>query len=163
MGILQAIHGLKLYQSIEDLPIWNYHKVQTTGELRYLIRKGRPKKDVLLKLWERLQEEFTARVGLTDSGNALMQKSKRLMLLELKKIIAEIAGKSTSRIKVDLEQLSKELTNRSDTTTQDLEDQAAILTKWSGIDINTKVMSTLRFYKLLELFQKEAETYEQNT
>ena len=153
----------RLYQSIETLPIWNYHKVQTTGDLKHLVIRGRPKHNVLLKLWERLQEEFTEKVGLSDVGNAIIQKSKKLMIAELDRIIAEVeGGHNLSKAKVTIKQLTRELSERPESSIQSLDEQAAILESWFKIGIDIHTVSVLRFYKYLELYQKQIEQYERD-
>ncbi len=163
MKIFGHNRNLKLYQTIETLPIYNYWKC-SQGELDKLVIRGRARKDVLTKQWEVLQEEFAEKVGFSDQGNEIMRKTKSLVMAELDRIIYEVEkSNKLSKVKTKIKSLSNELMNTPKTSGQTIYEQAAILSAWFKIPIDVRTMTTIQFYEYLELYQKQIEAHERQS
>ena len=67
------------YQSIEDMPIWNWNKIMETRDLKYLFLTGEGVVNKKLgDLWDKLQDEYIKIFGLDEKF------LKRLKLLKEK-------------------------------------------------------------------------------
>ena len=57
------------FNSIEDLPIWNWWKIAETGNLIYLhkLEEYEGKEDYnLIELWNKLQNQYLEEFGITE-------------------------------------------------------------------------------------------------
>lgn len=55
---------VQYYESIEDLPIYNWNKVVETGQLKWLIKKGDKPNKQALRVWDKLQDEYFEEFGI---------------------------------------------------------------------------------------------------
>ena len=162
---------IKPYRTIETLPIWHYKKVPSTGDLRYLLKledyDELPKKCKigLQKIWQDIQTEFFEKVDFNDTQDYYFEKSQKLLMLKLDEAIAE-AGEThnpkLSRMKVDIKLLENELKDDLlDNKQQTFEDQIVMLESHYKIEINPQRTSTLKFYKYLQLYERQQQQSEE--
>lgn len=62
----------KIYQSCSELPLFNFIKVLVTGELKYLIIKGRPSNESLASAWDNIFNEYTTLCGGLQQNHILL-------------------------------------------------------------------------------------------
>jgi len=144
-----------IWQSIEQLPIYNFRKCQE-GDLRYLFIKWKQKPcKALIEIWAQIQDEFFERIEMNEKQSYIYRKSKKYIVNELEKIINENPAK-LSRLTVENKKIEIELTKEQGVK-QDIFDQVAILKIHFKIDIDIKKMSVLEYYKYLKIYEKQAE------
>lgn len=63
----KLLSGVKLltYNTIEDLPVWNWNKIIETGDLKYLFKKheSQQSSEVLFPIWDDLQQQYFDEFG----------------------------------------------------------------------------------------------------
>jgi len=75
------------YQSINDLPVWNWNEIKTTGELKWLSKNG--KKVGEKDLWDDIQQEYLDVYGIDNESKIYYDKIQRKTLLEADFIITK--------------------------------------------------------------------------
>ncbi len=68
------------YDSIENLPMWNYNKIMQTGDLRHLIKKKRFFRVDLNPIWENILQEDMDFVGVNENVKQIIKRKKELAL-----------------------------------------------------------------------------------
>lgn len=74
----------KLYTSISNLPMVAWNKLHETGNLAHLIKKGAASRGRLNEVWDKIQNEFLDRFGLTDDYRKYMELKLRYIKLTAK-------------------------------------------------------------------------------
>lgn len=155
---------IKWYTTIEELPVWNFWKVQQTGDHTYLLRledySSRPPQQQvkvdLQALWDNLVEAFIDRFDLPQLEKRILNKRLQVNHLVLDFIIGQDKTLLTE-IKVRQRELQHLLRQRSGVV-QDLDTQAALLESHFGVTINLHQMSVKRFYTYIELYAKQLQS-----
>jgi hypothetical protein len=158
------MNRVEWYSSIEDLPVWNFKKVQQTGDYRYLLKLddygcmpgAKHIRVELNALWDTLIEQFIGRFDLPQLEKRILNKRLQVNHLVLDYIIEENKGLLT-QIKLRQRELQHLLHQRS-AEDQDLDTQAALLESHFGVTINLKQMSVKRFYTYIELHTKQLQS-----
>lgn len=149
--------SIRLYRSIDTLPIWNYDRVIKTGDLRYLMKlvdyDDLPIVDIHRSHWERIQTEVFEKVGMGDASREQMDKVYRKMMLDLDEMILDKDSPKLSRVKTRRKQLEQEL--ERPVKSQDIYDQVAALRAFFHVDFDLRKMSVLEYYKQIELYEKQ--------
>ena len=65
------------YDSIENLPIWNWWKITETGELKYLVKDGDNKDYPLLETWYDIHNEYLDNYARNDDFNNILRLKKK--------------------------------------------------------------------------------------
>ena len=90
------------YNSIEELPIWNWFKVFETNELKHIIIEGVVEDTILKDTWNKLFSEYIDIFGLDDNLVSHIKHEKKIVLLELEYAIKK---KASDLFKIELEML----------------------------------------------------------
>ena len=129
------------YNSIENIPIWNYNKILETGDFE--------KYEVDPESWEKIEEEFFNQIGYSE---------KYFEILRLKVDLAKtkvIYYKSDNRALKTLIEVKKAKLQQAVSvevgSTFDL--MTAQVSKFMGFRIDVKEVSVLEFYNYLKLAQ----------
>jgi hypothetical protein len=142
----------KTYNSIDELPIWNFSQINKSGDLGYLYFKyKKPKDKRLLKIWENIYDEFIKRFGLSE--NYIKYINIRQQALELYKE-AYVDGEKYKRVLADIKVAEAERLIE-DSEDVDLFEVSAYLTKNNFGRIDVKVVSVAEFYSYLKIIKKE--------
>lgn len=106
------------FNSIEDLPIWNWWKIAETGNLIYLhkLEEYEGKEDYnLIELWNKLQNQYLEEFGITEEFRKILSLKKkwinkkveflttgeRFKLTEIDIIESDINETMEGKVKVD--------------------------------------------------------------
>ena len=141
------------FNSIEDLPIWNWWRIAETGNQIYLHKEADYSKEdyTLVSLWNRLQDEYLNEFGITQEfQDVLKLKKKRInaktnfLITEDRFILNEI-----EEIEIDIkETMSSKITVNKDETVIMLE------TKLNR-ELNPKKISVKKYYNYINYFSKQ--------
>jgi hypothetical protein len=80
------------YKTLDKLPIWNFKKVEITGNVKYLLNlnsydelpKLSPKLETkLYTVWDLMDLEYLEKVGINKDYERYLKDKKRLLVLEL--------------------------------------------------------------------------------
>ena len=77
------------FNSIDELPVWNWWKIQETGDLIYLRKDGRLEaKRGTVKMWTEIHDEYLEEYGMTDEFKRNL-RLKRDWILKQSKYLVE--------------------------------------------------------------------------
>lgn len=160
---LPLIH--KIYDDIEDLPLWNYDKVVESEDLRYLFilnsYKKFPKylklwKPILVKVWDGIHDQIIDEFGFSQEQLMVLQIEKSICLAELTFIIKgdKAIQNQITAMKRRLESLLKSLTPKEKQT---LYEKVSILEGFKHIPMDPKLISVKKYLTDLRLYEKYIE------
>lgn len=158
---------IKIYDSLEDLPVWNWDKANETKDLKYLLvtdnyKTYTPKKKVYEKLnvvWNDMSYDYFDFAGFSLDFLSLMNKKVQFQKMEIEYHIRFHSGGNYKELQAPLEILAKEIQQKTNKLTtikkQSLLSRVARLAKYYGvvIDIYTTPVS---IYLSLEKEYREA-------
>ena len=152
--------SIRLYQTIETLPIWKWEEIKKTGDYRYLIIDGNGTAD-LEALWVLLQDEFAEKVGMSGSGGHYMGKFMDLQELRRQSIIqgCDEFNPNLSKTNVKKKLLEGEL-DEMPISKQKIDDQAIQMEIFFNTEpgaFNPRVMSTFRWHKYMNEYERRIE------
>lgn len=132
------------YQSIDELPIYNWHKINQTNELEWLLRKkvliSDHQKKILSNILDRMLSEFIDTFGIPEKMREILDLKSEIFILrcqmalennkflqnfidiaewKLKQIIADDQTQSTTQVKVYVEKYLGFRLNERETTVKE--------------------------------------------
>ena len=145
---------MKRYESIEDLPIWNWWKIAETGQLGYLYKdeKEYNKHDnSLVELWSKIQDEYLEEFGITDDFKEMLTLKKRWITQKANFLITgeRFLLNEIEEIEIDL----KEIENTNITVKKD--DTVIMLEEKLGRELEPKKMSVKKYYSYINYYSKK--------
>ena len=146
----------EVYQSIDDLPIYHWFKINETNDYSLLVVKGRFTNEELLQHWENIIDEFIFLFGLSDVFKKMFRLKKELVLLNNDLAVnpnKQWLINKVKRLKKELEHINpteKEQQNYSETI-------IAVENKLNRT-IDEKQMSVRKFYTYLKQLENAKTT-----
>jgi len=154
-------HKRKLYDSIEEMPIWNWMQVHETKKLKYLvITKNYKSLELendprLMDRWKELYDQYIGEFGIHDKYQDYLRQKIKIAKLQVQHIVKD------DRTKEPL------IANAENTLEQMLQEKEKIryadvvvsIQRFLGFHINTREISVFEYYhylKNLERFTKSA-------
>lgn len=146
-----------LHTTIDELPIWNFYKIQETSDLRYLYdvdditKIKRLDAQKVVDVWKGILDEYFEQLDVTDEMHSLLLKKKEVAVLRSK-----YQREKKNIYKSLLAKAEKEL--REMMTVKDggggLDDQVFAVEKFMGFQINPKEVSTRKFFTYIRNINK---------
>lgn len=68
-----------MFDSIENLPVYNFYKINETGDFNYLNFPKNTKPEILEKTWSKIYDEFLKEFGLSDKYTKWIALNKQLI------------------------------------------------------------------------------------
>lgn len=141
------------FNSIEDLPIWNWWRIAETGNLIYLHKEADYSKEdyTLVSLWNRLQDEYLNEFGITQEFQDVLKLKKKWINAKTNFLITEdrFILNEIEEIEIDIkETMSSKITVNKDETVIMLE------TKLNR-ELNPKKISVKKYYNYINYFSKQ--------
>jgi hypothetical protein len=139
------------FNSIEELPIWNWWKVSETGNLSYLRRDENYNKNCYpFEEWVFIQNEYLEMFGRTSQHQSFIRLKKKWID---KKADYLISGDRFNLTELDIiESDLSEVTNTNGNTRK--EDTVIFLEQKLGREINTRKISVKKYYDYIDYFSK---------
>lgn len=168
MGIIKkssypkiAPSSFTLYRSIEDLPMWNFRKVISTGDIRYLYileyYKDLPKEHPKYEKWDDIFWEYIEAKGVDNNFKLRLELKAKLAILENEEICK--GKKNGVKIMMVNEKL-KSLQNNTKKNT-DLGNDA-VLSKYLGFLINPKTTTVSQYIGFEQLLTESNKNVSSN-
>lgn len=146
---------LKYYDSIDDLPINNWIKINETNDLKWLLinnKKEINKKEIniLRNIWDKIFEQFIDYFGIPD---------KMLKVLELKREIfslnCDLISYSDRSIQTFIDIAQYQLNElQKENSKINFNEIKVYVEKYMGFQINEKKMSVKDYYTYINVINK---------
>jgi hypothetical protein len=151
------------YKSIDDLPIFNWNKVNETNDLRWLLKKQSEKKlynrqkNVLEAAWNGIFKEFVDAFGIPEQMLKVLEIKRDIAVLNADIILTGDMVLQTF-IEIKQHELKELLTSDVKTGAGEVK---VYVEKYMGFKLNERETTVREFYHYLELIKKEAVRNEQ--
>jgi len=154
--------SIRLYQTIADLPQWNWEQIKQTNDLRYLIKledyDELPEVEVEEGLWLTLQDEFKEKCGMEGSGGYYFDKVIDLWKLKRDMIIysCDEYNSKLSKTKTKIKQLEGEIEDIP-VSKQTIDKQVVMMEIFFKCNLNPRTTSVLRYNIYLNEYERQIE------
>ena len=142
------------FNSIEDLPIWNWWKIAETGNLGYLYKDEKEynsNDNSLVELWSKIQDEYLDEFGITDDFKEMLTLKKRWINQKANFLITgeRFLLNEIEEIEIDLKEIEQGgVTVKKDETVIMLEEKL-------GRELEPKNMSVKKYYNYINYYSKK--------
>ena len=146
---------------MEYLPIWNFKKVQSANDLRYILKvedySTLPKLNLIQfkklgELWDKFDTEYLGEIGITPEQKMFILQRKRLLELQLKAFVNE-DDYLDGVYQVQKAQFDAKYPEKEDDTK--FYDELALLEKHFGITIDDKICSTTKYFSYVNRMKQD--------
>ena len=156
---------MKYFESLDDLPIYNFWKIRETGDLVYLFQdwksdeaeaasKRRVWRSVLVDLWRKMDAEFIENFAMTDEFFNRLLIEKKIINLQLEYMISK---SSVVRARLKGEQQKLELNyHNEESKPVKLNEFIAGIEKYIGFQIDEKKISTNKVYSYVNQMKEQS-------
>ena len=149
---------LELYKSIDDFPIYNFHKVMVTNDLRYLVKTEISEQtyklniDKLGKKWVSLYDEYLDHFGLSKSYLKILELQTKIAKLICQRWEKE--DKTLVAI-IQIEHSKLNDLNGKKEKSSTFEEDIAVIEQYRKIGLDAKTTSVKMFYTYIKLMEKD--------
>ena len=141
------------FNSIDELPIWNWWRIAESGNLIYLHKGNYDKEDYTYEaylLWNKLQNEYLDEFGITDEFRQILELKKKWIS---KKTEFLLTGERFKLTEIDM--IEAEMSETSSIKTANKkEDSIIILERKLGFPLDDKILSVKKYYNYINHFSK---------
>ena len=159
---------MKYFETLDDLPIYNFWKVRETGDFVYLfedfkneeagkLTKRKVWKGVLAELWRKMDAEFIENFALTDEFFNRLLIEKKIINLQLDYMLTK-SSVIRARLKGEQQKLELNYQNEEFKPVK-LHEFIAGIEKYIGFQINEKEISTNKVYSYVKQMKEQAAQY----
>jgi len=139
------------FNSIDELPIWNWRQVSETGDLTYLFKGKEGKvKPEMYGLWLDLQQEYFDTYGISKGLQEVLKLQKQWILLRCDYLVNEDRFKKmqSDMIQIDMDDAKD---GEGQMTTKDT---IIFLEEKLGRELDTKKISVRKYYDYIDYYKK---------
>lgn len=153
--IINLFKSFEHYKSIDEMPIYNWQKVQETNDLTWLLKvksdttKGQL--SILETYLKRMTDEYIDHFGISDQYRLILKLKGELRCLEIDYILSDNRVHLTF-IEIKKKELQMALAKGKSNDTSSVKVHAE---KYMGRAINMRETSVKEFYEILRELQKE--------
>ena len=144
------------FDSIEDLPIWNWWKIADSGNLIYMQKLDYyDKEDYSIKafeLWNKVQNEYLKEFGITDEFRQVLALKKKWIKAKTDYLLTGERFKLTEIDIIDA-QIKDTTANKIDV---DKEDTLIVLEQKLNRELDPKKVSVKKYFKYINHFSKQS-------
>jgi hypothetical protein len=146
------------FKDIDDLPVWNWFKINETDDLTFLLVEQRTtsakEKDYLRRVFEKIYENFINTFGINEMLKRVLELRRDIAVLKLEMAIHNDGSRQTF---IDIKEqefkgILLEAEKEKNTTIK------AYLDKYMGFRIDEKTVSVKDYYGYLALLKDESES-----
>lgn len=151
----------KYFESLSELPIWNWWQLSKTGDLSFLHKEGLFFEEKAFDLYFRLQQEYLDLFGVESESIYLMSLLKRS--IQLKCQYMQTGDRSLKNF-IDITQTEIDAllkTNTTENTT--IESSLVALGQFMGYRIEAKKVSVVEFKEMIKLAERHANNSKNGT
>jgi len=141
------------FNSIEELPIWNWWQIAETGNLIYLHKNSDyTKVDYsLVGLWNHLQNEYLDTFGITPEFEHIIKLKKKWIIKKADYLLTKERFKLT-----ELDIIEAEINETmNDKITVNKDETVIMLETKLNRELNPKKISVKKYYNYINYFSKQ--------
>jgi hypothetical protein len=150
---------MKFYRTIEELPIWNFDKINEQGDVRYMLKLDDYFElpeigidyDTLVDHFIQVSDELFERFGVDDRAITNMMEEKDILIIKLKWLAGEKAFKTRYKIKSKIREDRESMVGDKKQT---FEEKIIMLESYFKKDFDVYKMSVAKFYTYLDVFKR---------
>jgi hypothetical protein len=138
------------YKTIDDLPVYHWNKINETGDISYLGGENKKENE---KLWQDIQDQFVDTYLIkSDNFIEIFLKKKDIAVQEIEMVLSGDRSLATfiNIAKLELEKMTEVKGKKIS-----FNEQVALIEKFMGFQINTKITSVSQFYSYVNLYGKK--------
>lgn len=153
--ILDVFKPLKYYKSIDEMPVYNWFKIQETNDITFALikKKSITKREfrVLEQALQTITNQYIDTFGISEHYKHILRLQGELKCLEID-LICTNERKYNTFINIKKAELKKalETANKGETTSVKVHAE-----KYMGRKIDMRTTSVREFYEILKEMQKE--------
>jgi len=148
---------MKIFASIESLPIWNFYKIKETSDITFLFideeRHGgaitEKEGKELFECWKAIESRFITSFGLNDKFINRLILEQKILLLELDVAIKKDSI-SKSRLNIELDKLRQA---DEDAPKGSIVDTVVTVEKFMSFAIDEKVCTVAKFFGYISMMR----------
>lgn len=135
-----------IYTTIDEMPIWNWNKIHSTGEMKYLYKDLSGKNsDYNYNIWNELQDEYINKFGLEETFKQRLRLMKKAAKLNCEFVI------SKDRFLLnELAILEAQIDNFDNVKSMDFYEVKDYIEKYKGFRIDPKTTTVTEYFYSLK-------------
>lgn len=153
---------LEYYKSLDEMPVYNWFKIQQTNDLKYMLVKTRKvsTKEIeeLEKGLKKLSSEYIDTFGISDEYKRILELSRDIEVLKIDFILTKDRSLLTM---IELKKIELKVITENKTKS-DIHKIKMHADKYMGFSINTKETSVKEFYTIIESLKEEVQQKQGN-
>lgn len=135
-----------IYKSIDDMPIYNWHKIQKDADLTYIfIDKKGEINEIIYQRWEVLQDEYIERFGLEDGFKHHLRMMKKATQLN-----CDYIATKNALLLNEIAIIEAELNSIEEVKSMDFYEVKDYLEKHKGFRLDPKQVTVTEYYYSLK-------------
>lgn len=146
---------LRIYNSIEELPVFNWWKVNETNDVSFLLIKRKRisdlEKDTLVKVFRKLLDEYMTRFGLTESFLTILDKKKEVALMIVDRWVK---NDKSLQIFIDIAKIELSWLLDEFSGQQDFYEFKSRVETMLGFAIDIKKTTVIEFYSYVKMLKQ---------
>ena len=150
---------MKYYRTIEDLPIWNFVKINETNDVRYMLKlddyydlpKNKIDVDLLIDTYSKIANDLFLKFGFDEKFVGQKREEKELLIMNLRILSGEKHLSAILKIKEKQIDVAKSTIK---TKNQSFEEKVVLLESYFKLNFDVYNMSVLRFHTYIDLYKK---------
>lgn len=145
-------YSRRYYQSVEDLPVWNWWKIHETKDLKYLLKQDKKVTVHANGIFDKIYSEFISIFGVGENYKRYLEKLIEIDIAETDKILNNDPSLDTfiDIMKIELDEI------KSSTEGGSYMDTAITVEKNMGFKLNTKEISVFEYYSYIKSLEKQS-------
>jgi hypothetical protein len=135
------------YNSIDNIPCWNFDKIISTGDYFFLF-KGQPEKinsKELEKIWENIYDEFIKEFGISEQFKMYLERMGAYVQC------LDMAYNGGDKSQLTMAEINKRRAEDYLKSNESKHDIYAVVSKYMGFPCKAKELTVKEFYGYLKL------------
>ncbi len=153
---------LECFNSLEEMPVWNWFQIQKTNDLKYMLVKTRKvsEREVLQlqQALKKISNEYIDTFGISDEYRRILELNRDIKVLEIDFILTKDRSKLTM-IELKKAELKATVNGGSKMSIEKIKMQ---VDKYMHYNVDLKTVSVKQFYTYLEGIKEEYQQKQSN-
>lgn len=147
----------KCYESIDDMPVYNWFKAHEDGEVKWFFLPGvkdfsKRAREQAYAAWGKLKDQFIDKFGISDTQKIILMLKRDLALLKIKK---HLSGDDSIENFIRAKEQSIEAIRKNQGPGDDFVITKGYVEKFMGMRIDAKLTTVSEFYGYIEMMKRQ--------